>query len=244
MNILITGGSKGIGRAIAEHFGTRGNLVFINYASDDIAAADCVASIESHGGRANALKSDVGTETGALQLADMVSDLTNKLDVVVHCAVSVVTGPLMEVEPNELKRCLEVNPLALVSVTRALLPKLGPGSTVIYVSSQGALSVIPNYGPLGISKALGEHIVRYLAPELAQVGIRILTVASGAIDTEAYRAVFPSNYLDRLNSATSRNLAGRALSGEDVAKAIDLLCRSEFAMTIGDRVRVDGGTNL
>jgi enoyl-[acyl-carrier protein] reductase III len=80
MNILITGGSKGIGRAIAEHFGTRGNLVFINYASDDIAAADCDASIESRGGCAHALKSDVGTETGALQLADMVSDLTNKLD--------------------------------------------------------------------------------------------------------------------------------------------------------------------
>ena len=244
MSILITGGSSGIGRAIAEYFGSIGAEVFINYHFDDQAANDCVSSIESFGGHAYAFKADVSTIGGAQALADWLGERTDRLDQVVHCAVRVATGPLLEVDPTLLHECIEVNPLGLINVVRSLLPYLGEGSTVFYISSEGALSVIPNYGPLGISKALGEHIVRYLARELAQYGVRILTVAPGAIDTAAFRTVFSDRSEQYLNDAASRNLARRPLLGSDVAKAVALLSGPDFEMTIGDRIRIDGGTRL
>jgi enoyl-[acyl-carrier-protein] reductase (NADH) len=132
----------------------------------------------------------------------------------------------------------------MIWLTRELLPLLGHGSTLFYLSSQGALVVLPDYGPLGIAKALGEHVVRYLAVELAPRGVRALTISAGTIDTPALRAVFPDSYERRLRSAADRNLAGRPLAGADVAKAIELLCRPEFAMTTGERIRVDGGVTL
>lgn len=244
VSILITGGSSGIGRAIAEHFGSLGDDVYINYHADDDAANDCVSSINAMGGNAVAIKADVSTVSGANELAARVAEKTDRLDQVVHCAVSVTTGPLLEVDPNSLRKCLEVNPIGLINVVRALLTLLGRGSTVFYLSSEGALSVLPNYGPLGVSKALGEHIVRYLAKELAPRGVRILTVAPGAIDTPAFRSAFPQTYEKFLASSASRNLAGRALLASDVAKSVALLSREEFCMTTGDRIRVDGGTTL
>ena len=243
MSILVVGGSSGIGRSIAEYFGSTGVEVFISYRSNDEAARECVANIEAAGGRAQAMKSDVGSPTGARELASWMTERSTHVDQVVYCAVKALSGPLLEIDPVELRECLDVNPLGMINVVREMLPLLGKGSTVFYISSQGALSVVPNYGPLGVGKALGEHIVRYLAPELAQHGIRILTVSPGAIDTPAFRSVFPESYDKHLAAASSRNLAGRPLLGSDVAKAIELLSQPGFEMTFAERIRVDGGTH-
>ena len=102
-----------------------------------------------------------------------------------------MTGPLLEIEPEELEKAIAVNGLALVNLVREALPLMGEGSTVFYVSSRGARFVIPNYGALGTAKALGEHVVRYLAREAAPRGVRVITVAPGAVDTAAFRAMFP-----------------------------------------------------
>jgi enoyl-[acyl-carrier-protein] reductase (NADH) len=131
----------------------------------------------------------------------------------------------------------------MINVLREMLPMLGAGSTVFYVSSQGALSVIPNYGPLGIGKALGEHIVRYLAPELAEHGVRILTISPGTIDTPALRQVFPDTYEKHLEASAARNLAGRVLLGADVSKVVELLSQSGFDMVFAERIKIDGGAN-
>jgi enoyl-[acyl-carrier protein] reductase III len=244
MTILIAGGSTGIGRAVAEHFGARGEEVLINYHANDFAAEECVTAITANGGRAFACKADLGTLTGIKELASWVKARTERLDQLVYGSVKVVSGPLLSVDPDGLRECLDVNPLGMIWLIQELLPVLGEGSTLFYISSQGAHAVLPDYGPLGISKALGEHIVRYLAVELAPRNVRVLTISPGAIDTPAHRAVFPDTYERRLRSAAERNLAGRPLQGSDVACAIDLLSRQEFIMTTGESIRIDGGVNL
>jgi NAD(P)-dependent dehydrogenase (short-subunit alcohol dehydrogenase family) len=243
VSILIVGGSTGIGRSIAEHFGSLGADVYINYHSNDESAQECIAAVEAAGGRAQALKADAGTTEGARELASWMAQRVERVDQVVYCAVKALAGPLLKIDPDELRECLEVNPLGMINVLREMLPMLGTGSTVFYVSSQGALSVLPNYGPLGIGKALGEHIVRYLAPELAEHGVRILTISPGAIDTTALRQVFPDTYEKHLEAAAARNLAGRALLGSDVGKVIELLSQPGFDMTFAERIKVDGGVN-
>ncbi|MFI5035487.1 MAG: SDR family oxidoreductase [Acidimicrobiales bacterium] len=244
MTILIAGGSTGIGRAIAEHFGATGHDVLINYHADDQAAEECVATITARGGRAAACKADLGTPDGVVSLAAWVKNRTDRLDQMVYGSVTALSGQLLSIDAEEMRRCLEVNPLGMIWLTRELLPILGEGSTLFYLSSQGALVVLPDYGPLGISKALGEHILRYLAVELAPRGVRALTISAGTVDTPALRAVFPDSYKRRLRAAAERNLAGRPLAGADIARAIEQLSRPEFSMTTGERIRVDGGVTL
>ncbi len=138
-----------------------------------------------------------------------VRDQVDRLDQLVHAAAKAVSGPLLEIEPAELERAIAVNGLALVNLVREALPMMGEGSTVFYVSSRGARFVIPNYGALGTAKALGEHIVRYLAREVAPRGVRVLTVAPGAVDTAAFRAMFPDTWEERLAAAAAANPMGR-----------------------------------
>ena len=112
------------------------------------------------------------------------------------------------------------------------------------ISSRGGRIVVPEYGPLGIPKALADHIVRYLAVELAPRGIRANMVAPGALDTPAYRAMFPDTYEERLAASAAGNPSGRGLEFEDVGGVIERLSGPEFAMVQGQYIAVDGGNSL
>lgn len=244
MAICITGGSSGLGRAIAERFARNGADVFINYHANDEAAEQALAAVAAAGGAGHLIKADVGTPEGVRDLFAFVAARTDRLDQLVHCAAKALTGPLLEAEPEELEESIAVNGLALVNLTREALPLLGKGSTVFYVSSRGARFVIPNYGALGTAKALGEHVVRYLARELAPRGIRVLTVAPGSVDTTAYRAMFPDSWEERLAASAAANPIGRGVSGEDCAALVELLANPELEMVTGQTITADGGASL
>jgi enoyl-[acyl-carrier protein] reductase III len=244
VSILITGGSTGIGRGIAVHMAKDGNDVFINYAHNDEAAAEAAAMVEERGGHAHVIKADVGTRLGVRDLVAEVSKRTERLDQIVHCAAAAVPGPLLEVDPDDIAYAVQVNALSLIDVVREALPLLGRGSCVFMISSRGGRIVVPDYGPLGIPKALADHIIRYMAIELAPRGIRANMIAPGALDTPAYRAMFPDTYEQRLAAAAAANPSGRGLEFQDVAGVIERLSGPEFAMVQGQYIAVDGGTSL
>jgi enoyl-[acyl-carrier protein] reductase III len=242
MTILVTGGSSGIGLAIAKRFAAAGAQVFVNYHSDEGAARR--AREELSDGGAVFIKADLGQAEGVQFLVDQVRRHTGRLDQLVHCAAATVPGRLTEVTSEELARSVAVNGLALVGLVRAAGELLTAGSSVVYLSSQGAREVITGYGALGIAKALGEHAVRYLAVELAPRGIRVNTVAPGMLDTKAVRAMFPGRY-DKIAAAAARsNPADRPLAFDDVSSVVEQLCRPGFAMVQGQVISVDGGASL
>jgi enoyl-[acyl-carrier protein] reductase III len=244
MAICVTGGSSGLGRAIAERFARSGTDVFINYHADDAAAAEAVAAVEAAGGIPHLVKADVGTLAGVEELMGTVRDNVDRLDQLVHAAAKAVNGPLLGIEPAELEKAIAVNGLALVNLVREALPVMGEGSTVFYVSSRGARFVIPNYGALGTAKALGEHVVRYLAREAAPRGVRVLTVAPGAVDTAAFRSMFPETWEERLAAAAEANPMGRGVSVEDCAALVEMLADPELTMVQGQTITADGGASL
>ena len=244
MAICVTGGSSGLGRAVAERFATAGNDVFINYHADDVAAAEAAAAVEERGATAHLLKVDVTTPGGAAELMSAVSAKVDRLDQLVHAAAKTVSGPLLDCPPDELDDAIRLNGTALVHLVREALPLLGEGSTVFFLSSRGARRVIPNYGSLGTAKALSEHIVRYLAVELAARGVRVNTVASGAVDTKAFRSMFPDTYEERLAAAAKANPTGRGVELSDAADLVEVLSRPEFSMVNGQTISVDGGVSL
>jgi enoyl-[acyl-carrier protein] reductase III len=244
MAICVTGGSSGVGRAVAERFARSGAEVFMNYHANEAAAHEAAAAVKAAGGIPHLVKADVGTVEGIRELIGTVRGCVSRLDQIVHCAAKTVTGPLLEVEPTQLGESVAVNGLALIHIAREALPLLGKGSTIFFVSSRGGRMVIPNYGALGIAKALAEHTVRYLAVELAPRGIRVLTVSPGPLDTTAFRAMFPDTWQERLAAAAKANPSRRGVELEDAAAAIELLSRPELAMMQGQTISVDGGLSL
>ncbi len=244
MTVLVTGGSSGIGRAIAEHWAGLGHDICVNYHSNDEAAEETARAIESAGGRPHLVKADVGTTEGVAEVVRKVRAVTDSLDLYVHCAAFAVTGGALEIEPALLSRAIEINGTSLVGLTQGLLPVLKPGSSVIYISSRGARARVPSYVALGPSKSLGEALVRYLAVELAPLGVRANTVAAGAIDTPAFRSMFGDQAQARLDAAAAANPSGRGLAMDDITAAVELLTTQSAAMVQGQTLMVDGGISL
>ncbi|MGE5408030.1 MAG: SDR family oxidoreductase [Syntrophothermus sp.] len=244
MAICITGGSSGLGRGIAERFARTGADVFINYHANDAAAEEAAAAVEAAGGRPHLVKADVGTAAGCAELIGTVRERVDRLDQLVHAAARAQSGPLLELGPEDLRTSIAVNGIALVDLVREALPIMRRGSTVFYVSSRGARFVIPGYGSLGTAKALGEHVVRYLARECAPHGVRVMSVSPGAVDTAAFRAMFPDTWEERLAAAAAANPMGRGVTVEDCAALVEMLADPELEMVQGQTITTDGGASL
>lgn len=244
MTVLVTGGSSGIGRAIAEHWGSLGHDVIINYHANDGAANETHAAVEAAGGRPHTIKADVGTQDGVDSVVDAVGQVTDELDLYVHCAALAVSGGALDIDPDGLAKAIAVNGTALIPLTQGLLPYLQRGSSVVYISSRGARSFVPSYVALGPSKALGEALIRYLAVELAPRGIRANTVAAGPLDTPAFRTMFGDRAQERLDASAAANPSGRGLALTDVIAAVEMITAPDVSMAQGQTFMVDGGIYL
>jgi enoyl-[acyl-carrier protein] reductase III len=241
--IFISGGSKGIGRAIALRFATPRNAVFINYHGDDAAAEATAEDIRAQGAEAHLLKGDVGTPEGARAVVDQVAAATDRLDQLVHCAVDPYVAPALEADPERFTRAVNLNGSALLYLVQPALTLMSAGSTVFFLSSRGSHTVVPNYVGIGPAKALAESLIRYLAVELAPLGIRANTVSAGALPTDALRAVVP-NLDDRLPAMAAANPSGRNVDFDDVTALIEFLASPAAAMIQGRTIMVDGGLTL
>ena len=240
MAIVITGGSKGIGRAIAERFARTGTDVIINYAHDAAAAEEAAEAVAQRGGTPHLVQQDVGTPEGCRALIAQVRERVDHIDQLVHGAVRPVSSPAVDVEADTFLECLQLNGAALLYLVQAARPLLRSGSTVFFLSSRGSKVAVPNYVAIGAPKALAESLVRYLAVELAPHGIRVNTVSASALLTDAFRAVIP-NADERFAAAAEANPSGRNLDVSDVANAVYWLASEEASMVTGRELFIDGG---
>lgn len=244
MSILVTGGTKGIGLAIALRFAKPGNDVFVNYHRDEDAAARATKEIETRGARAFALRADVGTPEGAAGLLAEVAERVDHLDQLVHCAVRVVPGAALAADPHEFTAAVNLNGTALLYLAQTAAPLFRPGSTVFFVTSRGGRMVLANYAAVGVAKALAESLVRYLAVELAPQGVRVNAVGPAAMDTEALRQVFGDHTTTILAEQTAANPSGRGVTHDDYTGLIEFLAGPEATMIQGQVIFVNGGLNL
>lgn len=243
MAILITGGSKGIGRSIAERFAAPGVKVFINYVSDDAAAESAAQAVRGRGGEPVLLKRDVGSSAGAAALLADVARHTDRLDQLVHGAVYAYSTSLLDADPVQFDRAVTLNGTALLYLVQAALPLFRQGSTVFFLSSRGTKVAVPNYSPIGAPKAMAEALIRYLAIELAPRGVRAHVVSPSLVLTDALRKVF-ANAEERAAAAAASNPMGRNASGEDVAAAVAFLASPEASMITGRELVIDGGAYI
>ena len=236
-SVLVTGGTRGIGRAIARRLVADGaTRAVLGYMRNDAAAEEAAAVVREAGAEAVLVRGNVADAAVVEELA-----AAGPYRVVVHNAATGVIRGALETEDKHWDWTLNANARALLALARATAPAMQPGSAIVAVSSLGSVRVLDNYVLIGASKAALEAVVRYLGVELAPRGIRVNAISGGVVETEALDH-FPNK--DEMLATVERTPAGRLVEPEDMAGAVSFLCSGDAAMICGQTLVVDGGFSL
>jgi enoyl-[acyl-carrier protein] reductase III len=237
-SVLVTGGTRGIGLAIARRFAEAGAArVALGYLRNDRAAEAAAEELRALGTEPVLVRGNVSSERVVGEVAAL-----GPLDALVHNAATGVIRSALETEDKHWDWTLNANARALLALARVAAPSMRPGSSIVAISSLGSTRVLENYVLVGTSKAALESLVRYLAVDLAPRGIRVNAVSAGVVETAALEH-FP-NREQMLQAGRERTPAGRLVEPEDVAGAVMFLCSPDAEMVRGHVLVVDGGFSL
>lgn len=240
---LVTGGSRGIGRAVALELARAGADVAINYLRNEDSARSIGRAIEDIGRRTLLLRENVGNVEEIKDMFMEIEKAFGRLDILVHCASLAVFRNLTELTTIQLNRVIQIHSTAfVVCVQEASKLMKTHGGKIVGVSSLGSQRYVTDYGAVGMAKAAVEASVRYLAVELAPKGIRVNAVSGGAVDTEGLK-VFP-NYETRKHECEQRTPLGRLGKPEDIARIVVFLCKEDSSWICGQTIVADGGLSL
>ncbi len=236
---LVTGGSRGIGRAIALRLAEHGADIVINYVRHRSDAEETAAAVEQHGVRCLTVKGNVAEEKDIVAMFEQIRASFQRLDILVSNAASGVLKPALELTQRHWDWAMDINARALLTLTQQAVPMMEQGGRVLAISSLGAVRAVPNYTVVGASKAALESLVRHLAVELGPRKITVNTISAGVVDTDALKK-FP-NRDEIISQSLAGTPLGRLTTPEDVADLALFLCSDGAAMIHGQVVVVDGG---
>jgi enoyl-[acyl-carrier protein] reductase III len=241
---LITGSSRGIGKATAIRLAKQGYDIVINYARSRSAAQEVANEIEALGRKVLIVKANVGDVEKIKQMFTQIDEAFGRLDIFVSNAASGVLRPAMELEESHWDWTMNINSKALLFCAQeaAKLMERNGGGKIVSISSLGSIRYLKNYTTVGVSKAALEALTRYLAVELAPKNIIVNAISGGAVDTEAL-VHFP-NRDELLSEAKEKTPAGRMVEIDDMVNTVMFLLSDEASMIRGQTIIVDGGISL
>jgi 3-oxoacyl-[acyl-carrier protein] reductase len=235
---LITGASRGIGRAIAERLSRDGAAVVVNYARNADAAGNVVAEIEAAGGQAFAVQADVGRVSEVVRLFDETIAHFGKLDILVNNAGIMCNKPISAVTEEEFDRVFAVNVKGTFFACQQAATRLAEGGRILNFSSTTTVMMLPTYGAYVASKSAVEQLSRSLAKELGPRGITVNVVSPGPTDTELFNAGKTEEQRQRLAQASA---FGRVGQPPEIAEVVAFLASDAANWVTGQNIRVNGG---
>jgi enoyl-[acyl-carrier protein] reductase III len=239
---LVTGASRGFGRAISLRLADEGVKIIVNYRRSKADAQAVVEEITSRGGQALALRADVGKEESLDRMFDAIRSECSQLNIVIANAAFGVPGTLFGATAKHWDVTMAASARSLLDMTRRAVPLMNGYGRIISITSDGGQRVIPGYGVVGPAKAALESITRGLAVELAPQGILVNGILAGLADTKSSRAIPGAEAV--LGHAQFHTPRGRIVGPEDVARVVAFLCSHEADMICGQFITVDGGRNI
>ena len=241
-NILVTGGTRGIGRAVSLMFARAGASVVSNYVRGHQSADSLLATAQQEQLSLTLCRADLTTEKGLETIEQSTAQLSGGLHGFVYCAATGVHKSFEGLTLRHFDWTFALNIRAFFELVKRLLPRFAGDASIIAVSSQGATRVVPAYSLIGASKGALEALARHLAVELAPRGIRVNIITPGAVATEAWASM--PNAEARLAELTQKTPIGRLVSPEDVAQAALFLCSDAARTIVGHTLVIDGGAGL
>ena len=239
---LITGGSRGIGQAITLKLAAEGADVIINYFRKKSAAELTAQEARANGIVAHTIKANLGEPDKIESMFDEIETKFGRLDILVSNAATGVARNAMELDDRGWGWTMDVNARAFLLCAQRAAKLMKNGGKMVSISSLGSRLAWPIYTAVGVSKAALEALTRYLAIELAPMGICVNGVAAGAVETEALKLYTADQNLSASSWQTTP--AGRMVQPEDVANVVAFLCSDESAMIRGQIIVIDGGLSL
>ena len=239
---LITGSSRGIGKAIALRFAENGINCVVNYVRHKKDAEATARLIEERGAECLVVKANVAKDEDVVAMFEQIKEHYGRVDLLVSNAASGVLKPVMELTTRHWNWAMDINARALLILAQQAVPLMGEGARIMAVSSLGSVRAVENYTAVGASKAALESLVRHLAVELGPRQINVNTISAGAVDTEALKK-FP-NRQEILEGSILKTPLGKLTTPEDVADLALFLASDLAKMIHGQTVVVDGGYSI
>ncbi|MFE3503843.1 glucose 1-dehydrogenase [Kitasatospora sp. NPDC059160] len=236
---VVTGGSRGIGRAIVERLAREGADVVLGYATDRAAAEAVVDAVAAGGGRAWAVPADLAEPGAAERLMATAEELLGGLDILVNNAArSFAPTPLADLDDTAFDAVLAVNTRAVFATVRYAARRMRDGGRIVNISSVNTVRPVPGIAAYAASKGAVEQLTAVAAAELGPRGITVNTVSPGATDTDLLRAANPPEALDRVAGLTPLRRLGQP---EDIADVVAFLAGPDARWVTGQNLRATGG---
>ncbi|WP_329406296.1 SDR family oxidoreductase [Streptomyces sp. NBC_00704] len=235
---MVTGGSRGIGRAVVRRLAAEGAAVVFGYHRDEAAAGSCAAEVREAGGTAHAVRADLADLGEVRRLVDTADGLLRGLDIVVNNAAEPEQLGIADATPEHYERLMAVNARAPFFVMRYALDALRDGGRIVNVSSIAASMAAPGAAVYAGGKAALERFTTTAAQEFGPRGITVNAVAPGTVDTDMLRDLHDERSRRTLAAVTPLRRLGR---GSDVAGVVAFLAGPDAAFVTGQIIPVNGG---
>ncbi|RZL84504.1 MAG: SDR family oxidoreductase [Rhodococcus sp. (in: high G+C Gram-positive bacteria)] len=242
--VLITGGSRGMGRQLALRLAGQGANVVVNYRRDTESAQGTVKAIEEAGGTALAVQADVSDTDAVEAMVAQAAERFGHLDVVVANAAASAFKPLMDIRAHHVEKTMGITVQGFLDLVRLSLPHMQPGGRVLAVSGWDSFRALPGHGLLGAAKAAMESIVKYLAIELAGQGVTAVGVCPGPIDTDSFRYYAGEAWDDYAKHWLAQTPSGAYPTPGEVADVMAFMCSPKSVAINGQTIVVDGGLSI
>lgn len=243
--VLVTGSSRGIGRATAIAMARQGADVAVHYHRQSDFAGEVAAEIRDLGREAVAVQANLESPEDVDRMFDAVGSAWGALDVYVANAAATAFKPLLEMKPHHIDRTYRLLIQSLLQAAQRAVPLMTGGSgRILAVSGHGVRFTLPNYGSIGSAKGAEESLIRYLASELGPHQITCNSVAPGVVDTDSARFYKGDAYAAFQDTVSAHTPLGRLATPEDVADVLVFLASDMARFITGQVICVDGGLTL
>ncbi|NDC82237.1 SDR family oxidoreductase [bacterium] len=239
---LVTGASRGFGRAIARRLAADGATVVVNYRRSMSEAAETVDDILASGGRAVAIRADMANEEKIVAMLEQIKSEFNRLDILVSNASFGIPGKILESKSKYWDMTMDATAKALLLLALHSAPLMTHGGHMVVISSYGHRRILPGYGVVGPAKGAVEALTRSLAVELAPKGIVVNGVMPGLSPTKSLLAVPGAD--ESIAKALRQTPMGRLISPDEVAGIVRFLVSGLADMIVGQLIVADGGAIL